>query len=75
MFCDPVDIRMVFFVHAGNMEILFRTNDAGRYPGFEGTVICFDPAVADQPGCTRPEMDPETRRKRNTWVSIYNHLL
>ena len=49
------------------MEILLKTNDAHRYPGFEGVVICYDPLVVNRPECTRRE-----NRKRNTGVSSYS---
>ena len=43
----------------GNFEAVFRSSSSGRFPGFEGVVVCFDPAEADLPGCTT------SRRKRS----------
>ena len=39
------------------MEVIFRTSDGGRHPGFTASVVCFDPETRDMPGCTRPQED------------------
>ena len=73
LYCTHCHIRLIIpIVFIGDMDILFRTNEAGRYSGFEGIVICFDQSLANQPGCTRPEIN--SRRKRSTGVSIFCRL-
>ena len=51
------------------MEVLFRTSDAGRYPGFRAVVTCFtlDSAEPANECGTNP---PIGRRRRNAEVII-----
>ncbi len=45
-----VYIYVLTFSYIGTMTILFRTSVSNRYPGFEATIICFNPEDANQLG-------------------------
>ncbi|XP_064398749.1 uncharacterized protein LOC135345265 [Halichondria panicea] len=68
----------------GTMTILFRTSVSNRYPGFEATIICFNPEDANQLGCTQnnhPGQDNLERRRADldefhrTWMRQRHDML
>ena len=51
------------------MEVLFRTSDSGRFPGFQATIICYE--EEDISGCVSSSTNPKTsRKKKNVKVNI-----